>query len=279
MRRTLAALAGQDLARREWEVLVVDNASPKPVSDLVPPSLEARVIVEPELGLTFARRAGIAGSSGNIVVFVDDDNLLSETYLSTVSRIATEHPNLGVWGGQQVAEWEVPPEPNLLPYVSTLGIRSLSEDVWSRVPFDWRAAPFGAGMCVRQEAADAWVAALDADNSRAQLGVRGAGLARGEDLDLVFTAVEHGWESGLFHELVLTHLMPAERSSKAHLRRLAWHNGHSGVVLERLHGVPAGRAYGRAELVRLVTVLGEPSLAGMQIKFADWRGRQSALAT
>ena len=75
------------------------------------------------------------------------------------------------------------------------------------------AAPFGAGMCVCREAADAWVAALEADTSRGQLGVRGAGVARGEDLDIVFTTVKHGWESGLFHELILTHLMPADRSS------------------------------------------------------------------
>jgi hypothetical protein len=277
LRRTFAALAAQDLPRSEWELVVVDNASPVPVT--LPEDLDGMVVVEPELGLVAARRRGIAASTGDVIVFVDDDNVLAPTYLSVAAAVARDFPLLGVWGGQQVPEWEVPPTADLERYTSMLGLRTLDGDRWSLVPFDWNTAPFGAGLCVRREAAERWVEALGRDTARAALGVRGAGLARGEDLDIVFTTVAGGQGSGLFAGLSLTHLMPAGRSAFAHLRQLAWNNGFSGVALERIHGVPGGRPRGRAELLRLVSVLGEPTLSGMRLKLADWRGRQAALAS
>jgi len=277
LRRTLLAIAAQELPRRDWELVVIDNASPVPVT--VGENLDATVVVEHELGLVAARRRGIVASTGDVIVFVDDDNVLAPTYLSIVAGIARDYPRLGVWGGQQIPEWEVPPTPDLEPYTSMLGLRFLDGDRWSLVPFDWNTAPFGAGMCVRRSAAEHWVEALDADDSRAHLGVRGASLARGEDLDIVFTTVTWGLGSGLFAGLSLTHLMPAGRSAFGHLKQLAWNNGFSGVALERIHGISGGRPYGRAELLRLVAVLGQPTLSGMRLKLADWRGRQSALAS
>ncbi len=77
--QTLASLAAQTLPASDWELLVVDNASTSPLSALK--SLRefphARVVAEIHLGLTHARLRGIAGAKGELLVFVDDDNVLA----------------------------------------------------------------------------------------------------------------------------------------------------------------------------------------------------------
>ena len=47
-------------------------------------------------GLTYARLRGIKEASGDLLVFVDDDNVLDPDYLETVQRVAEEKPFLGV---------------------------------------------------------------------------------------------------------------------------------------------------------------------------------------
>jgi|SRR5580704_11614417 glycosyltransferase involved in cell wall biosynthesis len=76
--RVLSALKDQTLAKDRWELLLIDNASDKPLAPNYDLSWHraAAHIKEPELGLAFARHRGIHEAKGDIWVFVDDDNLL-----------------------------------------------------------------------------------------------------------------------------------------------------------------------------------------------------------
>src|SRR5438045_2554303 len=73
LRRVLEALRNQTLPKKQWELLLIDNASSEPVAgnwDLKwHPN--ARHIGEYELGLTPARLRGIKESCGELLVFVD----------------------------------------------------------------------------------------------------------------------------------------------------------------------------------------------------------------
>src|SRR3954468_7009251 len=81
--RVIDSLKAQTLPRHRWELLVVDNASAKlPIEarDLAwHPS--AGIAREEALGLTAARIRGIALTAGDLIVFVDDDNVLASDYL------------------------------------------------------------------------------------------------------------------------------------------------------------------------------------------------------
>src|SRR4051812_93219 len=81
--RTLGSLRAQNLALSQWELVIVDNHSANPLSSLVDLSWHpnGRIIREDELGLTPARLRGIAETHGEILVFVDDDNVLQSDYL------------------------------------------------------------------------------------------------------------------------------------------------------------------------------------------------------
>jgi len=251
--RTLAALRAQTLPTASWELLIVDNASRAPVAAAIDLAWHpaARVVVEPELGLTAARQRGIAEARGAVLVFVDDDNLLAPDYLAQVVRLAADRPSLGVWGcGSFTPEWEAVPPADFAPYLGYLAVRCAPADRWSNRIFDYAATPAGAGLCVRSAVARRYAEKIRGDPRRKRLGRSGTGLGACEDFDLAFTAIESGLEVGVFTALRITHLMPRGRVEEAYLLRLAEGHAYSSVLLHTLYD-PNCRPPSRGLLARL----------------------------
>src|SRR5258708_39359270 len=98
--RTLASLRAQTISLRSWELLLVDNASEERLGDVWDISWHprARHVREDELGLTPARLRGIRESSGELLLFADDDNVLAPDYLDRAVAIAKRYTYLGVFG-------------------------------------------------------------------------------------------------------------------------------------------------------------------------------------
>src|SRR5216683_7353973 len=89
LRRCTHALRGQKLPYKLWELVVVDNRCDEPLADRIDLSWhpEARIVREETLGLTSARLRGIRETTGELLVFVDDDNVLETDFLETALRI------------------------------------------------------------------------------------------------------------------------------------------------------------------------------------------------
>jgi len=232
LRRTLHGLRGQTLSAALWETVLVDNAStnfPNAsfFAEHAPTNL--RIVAEPQLGLTPARRCGITEARGAAIVLVDDDNVLTADYLAQVLVLFSTHPNVGVLGGKSMPEFAAPPPAWTREFHGLLAMRDLGENpLISRglhPPGAAQAcypefAPIGAGMVLRREAADAWLHALIHDPRRSTLDRRGTALSSGGDNDIVLTAMAAGWEVAYFPQLRLTHLIPAARLDHAYLARL-----------------------------------------------------------
>ena len=228
--RTLAGLKSQTLPAERWEVVVIDNASANPI---LPDSLgdgspvRLRLVREPRLGLTAARRRGFAEARAPLLVLVDDDNVLASDYLEHVVRIFAGHPGVGAMGGKSLPDFERAPPAELHEFYPLLALRDLgSEPVISRGlrpdgstsnEYPVAAAPIGAGMAIRGEAARQWLATKE---ESAIPDRRGGALSSGGDNDIVLSIMEHGWEVGYFPELVLTHIIPSGRLDERYLARL-----------------------------------------------------------
>jgi glycosyltransferase involved in cell wall biosynthesis len=230
LRRTLLGLKSQTLQSSAWETVLVDNASERfPDADFFkgcsPPNFG--ILEEPTLGLSSARRAGIAAARGPIVVLVDDDNVLAPDYLARVLELFAAHPEVGALGGRILPEFERQPEAWQREFLPLLALReAVGEPKISRglrppgasineYPVD--AAPNGAGMAIRTEAARQWIAGSGAS---ALSDRKGRELSSGGDNDIVLEIMRHGWEVGTFPELSLTHLIPRERLETSYLARL-----------------------------------------------------------
>jgi hypothetical protein len=220
--RVLTALRQQTLPLSEWELLVIDNQSVEPLAGGVDLAWHpaARVIREETLGLTPARLRGIKESSGKLLVFVDDDNILAHDYLSEALQIALDYPNLGAWGGCLRGEFETAPPSWSQRYWPYLGVRQATEDRWSNDPRDWNSQPCGAGLCVRQAVANRYVADVAANPLKQALDRKGSDLSSCGDSDLVQTSRRFGLGFGVFVRLHLVHLIPAWRLSEEYLLRL-----------------------------------------------------------
>jgi glycosyltransferase involved in cell wall biosynthesis len=242
----LNALACQTLPCHAWELLVIDNASEMPMVsewsiDWHP---QGRIIREAQVGLTAARLCGFRAAQGEVLVFVDDDNLLNPTYLLDVQRVFQQHPQMGAIGGKSVPQFETVPELWMQEFYPVLALRDFGDFV--QVSEAWQAdapivypdfAPAGIGLAIRRAVFGAYVAQMQHDVTRLALGRTGKQLTSGEDNDIVLTVMRQGWRVGYFPSLVVVHLIAANRLEREYLARLNQAATRSWVQVLNIHQV------------------------------------------
>jgi glycosyltransferase involved in cell wall biosynthesis len=218
LQRTLDALKAQTLAQEQWELLLIDNASEKALATAWDLSwhLHARHVYERELGLTPARLRGIRESTGDLLVFVDDDNVLASGYLSAAAELFASRTDLGVASGRLLPEYETPPPGWFRPYESWIAVRRFQQSRWSNF-FDPRAEPCGAGMCLRRPIAINYAKKSMANSRQQILGRRGTSLLSGEDVAITKVAIDLGYSMGQFTGLNAIHLIPSRRVAEKYL--------------------------------------------------------------
>jgi glycosyltransferase involved in cell wall biosynthesis len=179
--RVLDGVRHQTLSLHRWELLIVDNASRVPLASSWDISWHptAHHILESELGLTPARRRGIQEASADLIIFVDDDNVLDETYLAKAIKIKQKWPSLGVWGSGSIqGEFEVELPEGLRQHRNWLPRREVAAPRWSNLTsykYPEDAMPIGAGLCVCKEVAMAY--SLFCDQSSLQITDRQGALS------------------------------------------------------------------------------------------------------
>jgi glycosyltransferase involved in cell wall biosynthesis len=236
LRRVLGALRVQTLTAEQWELLLVDNASRERLAGLWDLSWhpQGRIIREDETGLTPARLRGIRESSGEILVFVDDDNVLAADYLANAVKLAATWPMLGAFGASISGEFEVPPPDWITPYLECLAIRELDRDYWCNLGGLSSALPCGAGLCVRRRVASDYLRKALANPFRKMLDRSGVQLNSGGDSDFAQCAVDVGLGTGRFTALRLVHLIPESRLTADYIIRLYAGLAASEVMLSFL---------------------------------------------
>ena len=231
--RTLASLRAQTLATTDWELVVVDNGSEPPLAASLDLGWHprGRVLREERLGLAYGRAAGLEETTGDLVVFVDDDNLLATDYLAVTLEIADRWPMLGTWGARVTPLFEEQPPPDWVkPYLYHLAVTWCEEPVWSSFVSD-RALPVGAGLCVRRVVADLYLDKTRHDPMHRRFGRTKHCAIAGDDQYICLCAESIGLGSGKFPRLRLEHLIPARRLVPASFLRVARGNAHGAMLL------------------------------------------------
>ena len=276
--RCLEGLRSQTLSQGCWELVIVDNRSDAPLADRMDIAWHtgARVVREETLGLTPARLRGIRESKGDLLVFVDDDNVLDGDFLEIARRTMEERPFLGSWSGQCRPVFEQTPADWTRRYWGNLCIREFEHDVWSNLPRLADTMPCGAGLCVRRNVALSYLNLHDSGERSVQFDRTGTSLMSGGDNDLAACACALGLGVGRIASLKLTHLIPPGRLTVDYLERLAEGIHYSSVLLDWEYGIRTNQrtALGRlADFMRIMR-LREPH---RRILRAAFRGRDRAI--
>jgi glycosyltransferase involved in cell wall biosynthesis len=220
LNRALEALKNQTLPRSDWELILVDNASEKPVSETFDISWhpKGRIVTEQCLGLTHARFRGLKESRGEILVYIDDDNVVCSDYLEKALALFYDNPKVGCVSGNITAEYQVtPPCWFRGEYESWIAVRRIEKDRFSSF---WHplSEPCGAGMVVRRAIVERFAFLHSRDSI--VLGRSGSSLLSGEDVEISNQAMEMGYLVGQVTSLRMTHLIPSARLSEEYLFRL-----------------------------------------------------------
>jgi glycosyltransferase involved in cell wall biosynthesis len=236
--RTLEGLKAQDFPREDWELLIIDNGSAVPVAKGVDLGWHplARIVVEPKQGIASARIRAMQEFTGELLVFLDDDNVLDADYLRKCSDLFAARPDLGAASGCLMPEYEEAPPAWFGPYESWLAVRRITKSAWSNF-LDSRSEPVTAGMCLRRNIAAAYVKETVENPKHRILGSRESiPLLRGEDVALAKNALKLGYTIGQFAELRLLHLIPKRRSDPDYLFALYRHLCASGHLISWVDG-------------------------------------------
>ena len=81
------------------EIIVVNNASTDKTREVASRYPEVRVVDEPRKGLTYARQAGFAASSGSLIANVDADCRLTSGWVANVLSAFNDTPSLAALSG------------------------------------------------------------------------------------------------------------------------------------------------------------------------------------
>jgi glycosyltransferase involved in cell wall biosynthesis len=238
LHRTLQGLQSQSLPKDTWELLIVDNKSDCPLKSQLDLAWHpnARVVREEELGITQARLTGIREAIGDLVVFVDDDNVLAPSYLENAKNLSSNWPQLGSWSGRVVPEFEVAPAEYLRPHLWRICIREITSDQWGNTG-EFHTMPWGAGMCIRQEILKKYYEESFNNAEISGFSRRGRQfLASGEDVHIAKVGLDMGYGCGVFCSLELKHLIPKRRVQPKYLLQLIEDTSAGECILNKKLG-------------------------------------------
>jgi glycosyltransferase involved in cell wall biosynthesis len=219
--RVLTALAELN-GETAHEIILVDNCSTDGVAAvasavwnrIVRQLVDFKVVFEPTLGLSAARRAGVRAATRDVIVFCDDDNLLAPGYLEVAASIMADE-TIGAAGGASLPMLSGEIHPLFYSYARAYAVGAQALTSGEMVgPAD---VLWGAGLVVRRRLL---VQLYDTPGFPILVGRRGSALTGGEDDEISHCVSLLGYRLWYDERLSLKHIISSERISETYIRRL-----------------------------------------------------------
>ncbi|NJK99012.1 MAG: glycosyltransferase family 2 protein [Spirulinaceae cyanobacterium RM2_2_10] len=243
--RLLACLRAQvDTDKLNWEIIIVDNNSTDNTADVIreyqqdwPTDVPLHYSFEPRQGAAFARIRAVEEARGQLVGFLDDDNLPNERWVAAACDFADQHPQAGAIGSQIHPEYEVPPPENFERIASFLAIVERGEQSQLYQPA-MKMLPPSAGLVVRREA---WQ--RHAPNPPFLQGRSGKTILNSEDLESILHIQNAGWQVWYNPAMEIYHVIPRNRLTRDYLLYIVRSTGLARHYIRSLRWRPWQRPF------------------------------------
>ena len=219
-----------DTEHISWEIVIVDNNSKDHTAQIIQEyqsnwhkPYPIKYYFEPKQGAAFARKRTVQEAQGELIGFLDDDNLPAPNWVAAAYAFAQSHPQAGAYGGQNHGEFEVKPPENFKKIAVYLAIIERGKKAFCYNHHQQKVLPPGAGLVIRKPA---WLQCIP--DNLLLAGPQGKSIsAKGEDLEILSYIQKAGWEIWYAPEMHIYHKIPAWRIERDYLISLV---GKSGLT-------------------------------------------------
>ncbi|MEL7503124.1 MAG: hormogonium polysaccharide biosynthesis glycosyltransferase HpsE [Cyanobacteria bacterium J06554_6] len=222
-----------------WEVIIVDNNSSDQTAEVIsafqsawPSKVPLRYCFEPRQGTAYARQRAVAESRGQLIGFIDDDNLPNSSWVAEACDFAQAHPQVGAFGSHIDGQFDSSPPPDferIQPFFAVTH-RGTQPHRYER---RHRVLPPAAGLVVRKQV---WLNHVPAD--MILLGAAAEQRLAGEDLEALSHIQLARWEIWHNPAMVIEHCIPAWRLERTYLMSFFKSIGFSRHVTRMLNVCP-----------------------------------------
>jgi hypothetical protein len=167
---------------------------------------------------------GVSETTGEVIVFFDDDNEPAANYLREVVDFFSKHPEVAVVGPGNVDVEFLGVVPSWIAASCRHCFQERHGDFaeYACVRAPWHPVfPAGTGQSVRREVMERYAARV-AEGSCTATDRKGDSLTSGGDGQIVHTAVLMGYAAGICPSMRLRHLIPESRCTVEYLSRLSY---------------------------------------------------------
>jgi glycosyltransferase involved in cell wall biosynthesis len=231
---TLYHISQQQLtAELPVEVILVDNGSTDTTCavasaywEQVKAPYPLRIISETIPGKNYAIETGISAAAYDLILFCDDDNLLSADYIQRGYTYFLQHPALGLLGGFGIPRLTIAPPPwfERYAYQYALGPQhTRARDITLE-----RGYVYGAGSILKKEA---YLTLKKKGFQYTLTGRRNGIIIPGEDNELGYAVSLIGYQIHSNPELTFIHVLSESRLTWAYIKRLKKSVAYSAALL------------------------------------------------
>lgn len=230
----LKSIEKQSISPKNFEVVIVNNNSTDNTEPLCLAFIErnthipVKYVIEKEQGLSHARNRGIAESSGEFVTFLDDDAILTKSFLKVVYDYFVNNADVDCIGGRIFLQYEDKQPGWVSKYMAEMfGYFDMGETIKD---FSSRQFPRGSNMSFRKAVFD------KVGNFNTSLGRRGEGMLGSEEKELFFRMHRMGFRSVYLPNALVYHYVPNSRLEMTQVIKQVQGIGCSEAIMAKQSG-------------------------------------------
>ncbi|MDJ0650398.1 MAG: hormogonium polysaccharide biosynthesis glycosyltransferase HpsE [Xenococcaceae cyanobacterium MO_188.B19] len=231
--------AQTNLENITWEVIIIDNNSSDETAKVVkeyqhkqflPVNLE--YMFEPQQGAAYARILAVKEAKGELIGFLDDDNLPDNQWIAEAYAFSKDYPQAGAYSGQIHGALEVEPPEYFENIKQFLAIREHGSKPRLFNPKNLQLPP-AAALVVRKQA---WLESVPC--SPTLTGKLPGLMIQGDDYEPLLYIYKAGWEIWYNPAMHTDHQIPEWRLERDYLLNLARGCGLATCQLRMINAEP-----------------------------------------
>ena len=226
--KSLKSIAENNYPSSDYEIILVNNNSTDRTKEICIQfqsyfqSVNFRYIEESNQGLSYARNRGVKESTGEIMVFVDDDATVFDGYLSAIHSFFTEHPNILACGGPIIPVYETG-KPKWMSYYTNMLLGGALYQGNELKPFRSRY-PGGGNSAFRKETFEKY------GLFNVELGRKGSGLIGAEEKDLFDRLIKKNELIYYLPEMGIYHYISEKKLTNEYFDELTYSMGKTECI-------------------------------------------------